>query len=137
MIKVIKEAGFPFIEITLNDVYDLAGEFFRWEFATAIAGNVLSVQPFDQPNVESAKIAAKEMMKEYQQKGELPKLIPSLKMDNIKVFGDLQLKNISEAINSFAARAEKGKSYISSRTIKPGMHYNISDQKLLINTRQQ
>ena len=109
----IKNAGFPFIELTLNDVYDLAGEFFRWEFATAIAGNVLSVQPFDQPNVESAKVVAKEMMKEYQQKGELPKLSPSLEMGNIKVFGDLQSKNIFEAINTFVARAEKGKGYIS------------------------
>jgi len=120
IINAIREAKFPFIAITLNDVYDLAGEFFRWEFATAIAGNVLSVQPFDQPNVESAKVAAKEMMKEYQQKGELPKLLPSLEMDNIKVFGDLQLKNISEAINSFVARAEKGKSYISIQAyLKP------------------
>jgi len=120
IINAIREAEFPFIAITLNDVYDLAGEFFRWEFATAIAGNVLAVQPFDQPNVESAKVAAKEMMKEYQQKGELPKLLPSLEMDNIKVFGDLQLKNISEAINSFVARAEKGKSYISIQAyLKP------------------
>ena len=120
IINAIREAKFPFIAITLNDVYDLAGEFFRWEFATAIAGNVLAVQPFDQPNVESAKVAAKEMMKEYQQKGELPKLLPSLEMDNIKVFGDLQLKNISEAINSFVARAEKGKSYISIQAyLKP------------------
>jgi len=119
-IEAIKEAGFPFIELTLNDVYDLAGEFFRWEFATAIAGNVLSVQPFDQPNVESAKVVAREMMKEYQQKGELPKLLPSLEMDNIKVFGDLLSKNISEAINTFVARAEKGKSYISIQAyLKP------------------
>jgi len=120
MIKVIKEAGFPFIEITLTDVYDLADEFFRWEFATAIAGNVLAVQPFDQPNVESAKVAAKEMMKEYQKKGELPKLLPSLEMNNIKLFGDFKSKNISEAINTFVARAEKGKSYISIQAyIKP------------------
>jgi len=120
IINAISEADFPFIEITLNDVYDLAGEFFRWEFATAIAGYVMGVQPFDQPNVESAKVAAKEMMKEYQQKGELPKLLPSLEMDNIKVFGDLKSKNISEAINTFAARAEKGKSYISIQAyLKP------------------
>jgi len=112
-IITIKNAGFPILEITLNDVYDLAGEFFRWEFATAIAGYVMGVQPFDQPNVESAKVAAKEMMKEYQQKGELPKLVPSLEMDNIKLYGDLQSNNISEAINTFLARAEKGKSYIS------------------------
>jgi glucose-6-phosphate isomerase len=112
-ISEIKNGGFPFIEIILNDVYDLAGEFFRWEFATAIAGNVLSVQPFDQPNVESAKVAAKAMMKQYQQRGELPKLLPSLEMGNIKVFGSLQSKNVSAAINTFLARAEKGRSYIS------------------------
>ncbi len=120
IINAIKEKDFPFIEITLNDVYDLAGEFFRWEFATAIAGNVLAVQPFDQPNVESAKVAAKEMMKEYQQNGELPKLLPSLEMDNVKAFGNLQSKNISEAINTFVALAEKGKSYISIQAyLKP------------------
>ncbi len=120
IINAIKEADFPFIEITFHDVYDLAGEFFRWEFATAIAGYVLSVQPFDQPNVESAKVAAKAMMKEYQQKGELPRLLPSLEMDNVKVFGNLQSKNISEAINTFVALAEKGKSYISIQAyLKP------------------
>ena len=53
------------------------------------------------------------MIKEYQQKGELPKLLPSLEMDNVKVFGYLQSKNISETINTFVALAEKGKSYIS------------------------
>jgi glucose-6-phosphate isomerase len=120
IINDIKETNFPFIEITLNDVYDLASEFFRWEFATAIAGYVLDVQPFDQPNVESAKVAAKEMMKEYQQKGELPKLLPSVEMNNIKIFGDLQSRNISEAINTFVARAAKGKSYISIQAyLKP------------------
>jgi len=53
------------------------------------------------------------MMMEYQQKGELPKLIPSLETDNLKLFGDLQSKNIPEAINKFVGRAEKGISYIS------------------------
>jgi len=120
IINAIKEAGLPFIEITLNDVYDLAGEFFRWEFATAIAGYVLPVQPFDQPNVESAKVVAREMMKEYKQNGELPKLLPSLEMDKIKVFGHLQSNNISEVINSFCTRAERGKSYISIQAyLKP------------------
>jgi glucose-6-phosphate isomerase len=120
IINAINEKDFPFIEITFNDVYDLAGEYFRWEFATAIAGYVLAVQPFDQPNVESAKVAAKEMMKEYQQNGELPKLLPSLEMDNVKAFGNLQSKNISEAINTFVALAEKGKSYISIQAyVKP------------------
>lgn len=119
-ISAIKNAGYPVIEIELNDVYDLGGEFFRWEFATALAGYIMKVHPFDQPNVESAKIAAKDMMKEYQQKGELPKLLPSLEMDKIKVFGDLQSNNISEVINSFCTRTERGKSYISIQAyLKP------------------
>ena len=72
--KKLKSAGFPLIEIEMKNIYQLGAEFFRWEFATAVAGYILGVQPFDQPNVESAKVIARTMMKEYQEKGKLPEL---------------------------------------------------------------
>ncbi len=56
----LKAAGFPFIEIEMKNIYQLGAEFFRWEFATAVAGYVMDVQPFDQPNVESAKVIARQ-----------------------------------------------------------------------------
>ena len=56
----------------LGDAYDLGGEFFRWEFATAVAGAVLGINPFDQPDVQGAKDATDRMMEHYLEKGSLP-----------------------------------------------------------------
>jgi len=119
-VSEIKNAGFPLIEIEMKNVYQLAAEFFRWEFATAVAGYVLEVQPFDQPNVESAKIAARAMMKEYQQKGKLPELTPALDSEGIKVFGDIKADNLNKVISLFLSKCEKGKSYITIQAfLKP------------------
>ncbi len=59
LVDALREAGEPVIEIELDDIYELGGEFFRWEVATAVAGAVLGINPFDQPNVEEAKLMAK------------------------------------------------------------------------------
>lgn len=65
-------AGHPTITLHLSDRYDLGGHFFLWEMATAIAGHILGIHPFDQPNVESAKVQARKMVQAYQESGELP-----------------------------------------------------------------
>lgn len=65
-------AGHPVITLHLRDAYDLGGQFFLWEMATAVAGYRLGIQPFDQPNVEAAKVLARQMVAEYMEKGELP-----------------------------------------------------------------
>jgi len=70
-------AGHPVAEVVCRDVYDLGGEYFRWEMATAVAGWRMGIQPFDQPNVEAAKILAREMLADYARKGKLPQ--PSVK----------------------------------------------------------
>lgn len=68
----LEAAGFPVIKVKINDAYDLGGQFFTWELATAVAGHVLGIQPFDQPNVEAAKILAREMVAAYKRDGSLP-----------------------------------------------------------------
>jgi len=60
------------VRLHLRDLYDLGGQFFLWEMATAVAGHRLGVNPFDQPNVEAAKVLARRMIAEYTEKGELP-----------------------------------------------------------------
>jgi glucose-6-phosphate isomerase len=116
----IKTAGFPVIELELKDIYQLGSEFFRWEFATAIAGYVLDVQPFDQPNVESAKVAARKMMKEFSEKGKLPELKPALESEGIKIFGDVKANNLMEALILFLSKCEKEKSYVAIQAyLKP------------------
>ena len=120
-IDELKKMEHPVIEFELNDIYDLGREFFRWEFATAVAGYVLDVQPFDQPNVESAKVAAREMMKEFSEKGKLLDLNPVLESEEIKIFGDIRVDNLKDAIVSFLSNCERGKSYIAIQAyLKPG-----------------
>lgn len=111
IVSEIKSSDFPVIEIELQNIYQLGAEFFRWEFATAVAGYVLDVQPFDQPNVESAKVAARSMMKEYQLKGKLPELIPTLEYDGLKIFSDSKVENLKDVFSSFLSDCETGKSY--------------------------
>lgn len=73
-LKSLELAGFPIINIKINDLYELGGQFFTWELATAIAGFCMGINPFDQPNVESAKVLAREMVSAYKKKGTLPTL---------------------------------------------------------------
>jgi len=94
-------AGHPVIEIILEDNYDLGSEFFRWEFATAVAGWKLGIQPFDQPNVESAKIEAKAMINSYFATGKLPELEATIDEDGMKFYGETEESQLADAINSF------------------------------------
>ncbi len=71
-LKALHQAGHPVIHITLQDTYDLGTQYFTWVMAIAFAGYGLGIQPFDQPNVESAKIAARAMVAAYTKDGELP-----------------------------------------------------------------
>ncbi len=65
--------GLPILTLTLQDRYDLAGEFFRWEVATAIAGHLLGIHPFDQPNVQESKDNTARVLESIQSTGRLPK----------------------------------------------------------------
>lgn len=100
-INVLKNAGHPVIEIILEDVYDLGSEFLRWEFATAVSGWKLGIQPFDQPNVESAKIEAKAMINSYFEKGKLPELEAAIEEDGMKLYGDTKESKLGDAVDKF------------------------------------
>jgi hypothetical protein len=67
------------VEVELNDGYSIAGEFFRWEFAVAIAGSVLEINPFDQPDVQAAKDKTKEVL----DSGDDPQLEPEGSLDEL------------------------------------------------------
>jgi glucose-6-phosphate isomerase/transaldolase/glucose-6-phosphate isomerase len=71
-IAELEAAGHPVVRLELQDIYDLAADFFRWEFATAIAGVVLGLNPFDQPDVQRAKEQTEGVLREYLASGGLP-----------------------------------------------------------------
>jgi glucose-6-phosphate isomerase/transaldolase/glucose-6-phosphate isomerase len=75
-IAEIETSGQPVVRLTLRDKYDLGGEFFRWEFATAVAGAVLNINPFDQPNVQAAKDMTDRVLAQFEASGKLPPMEP-------------------------------------------------------------
>ncbi|MGQ0763185.1 MAG: bifunctional transaldolase/phosoglucose isomerase [Acidobacteriota bacterium] len=84
----LEKAGHPVIIISVTDVYDLGKEFFRWEFATAVAGSIIGINPFDQPDVEASKIETRKLTDEYKRTGSLPPETPFYEGDGIKLFAD-------------------------------------------------
>jgi transaldolase/glucose-6-phosphate isomerase len=86
-VQDLRDSGYPVVEIALEDVYDLGGQFYLWELATAIAGHLLDINPFDQPNVESAKVRARQMVAAYKESGQLPAQTPLLSDQDIAVYG--------------------------------------------------
>ncbi len=71
-VSQLAAAGHPTITLQLKDIYDIGGQFFLWEMATAIAGHFMGINPFDQPNVEEAKVKARAIVAAYSDEGALP-----------------------------------------------------------------
>ena len=84
----LEKAGHPMVRISMADVYDLGAEFFRWEIATAVAGSVIGINAFNQPDVEASKIATRNLTSEYEKTGSLPTEKPVLEDHGIKLFAD-------------------------------------------------
>ena len=92
-IAALEKSGQPVVRITLSDKMNLGQEFFRWEFATAIAGAIMNINPFNQPDVEAAKIEAKKLTEEYEKTGELPDEKPFFEEGGVKLFTDKKNAN--------------------------------------------
>jgi hypothetical protein len=88
VVTALAEAGHPVVCISLRDAYDLAGEFFRWEIATAVAGSILGLNPFNQPDVEASKIETRKLTTAYEQSGALPAETPLLAEQGMQLFAD-------------------------------------------------
>ena len=82
-VEALARAGHPVVRLELDDRFDLGGQFFLWELATAVAGAVIGVNPFDQPDVEAAKVRARELMAEYERTGSLPAAAPAASGDEV------------------------------------------------------
>ena len=87
-IDALEKAGHPVVRIHVATTYDIAEEFVRWEIATAIAGSVMGINPFNQPDVEASKIATKALTSEYEKTGTLPAETPFFSGDGVKLFAD-------------------------------------------------
>ncbi|HUC55734.1 MAG TPA: bifunctional transaldolase/phosoglucose isomerase [Candidatus Cybelea sp.] len=87
-VAALEKAGHPVVRITLPNTYTLGQEFFRWEIATAVAGSIIGINAFNQPDVEASKIETKKLTSQYEATGSLPPEVPFFEAGGIKLFAD-------------------------------------------------
>lgn len=104
------EAGHPVLTFDLRDLYDLGVEYYRWEYATAVACAVLGVNAFDQPDVQDSKSRTNRVIESFRQKGELDEPEPAWEGDGLKVYGEARpdAGSLKEILRDFYEQACEG-----------------------------
>jgi transaldolase/glucose-6-phosphate isomerase len=87
-VNALEKAGHPVVRIDLSNTYSLGQEFFRWEIATAVAGSIIGINAFNQPDVEASKIETRKLTNEYETTGKLPAEVPFFEAGGIQLFAD-------------------------------------------------
>lgn len=100
-VDALGKAGQPVVRIALEDPRDLGQEFFRWEIATVVAGSILGINPFNQPDVEASKVATRRLTAAFDETGQPPEKAPFFEGDGVKLFaGDAYAQTLSRAMKS-------------------------------------
>jgi len=116
-VAALETAGRPVVTIRVATKYDLAEEFVRWEIATATAGAVMGINPFNQPDVEASKIATRSITDEYEKSGKLPAEAPFFEGGGVKLFADP--KNV-DALKKAAGSAPSLDAYVKAHLNRAG-----------------
>jgi len=87
-VAALESAGQPVVRIAVGQPYNIGEEFFRWEIATAVAGSIIGIHPFNQPDVEASKVATRKLTDEYERAGKLPAETPFFEAGGIKLYAD-------------------------------------------------
>lgn len=123
-VAAIEKAGHPLVRISMADIHDLGAEFFRWEIATAVAGAIIGINAFNQPDVEASKIVTKELTSAYEKTGALPAEKPVVEGSGMKLFTDEKnAADLEKAAGSDKSVAGYLKAHLSR--IKPGDYFAV------------
>jgi transaldolase / glucose-6-phosphate isomerase len=107
-VAALRDEGHPILTIDLSDFYDIGQEFMRWEIATAVAGAVLEINPFDQPNVQESKEITKRVITQVEESGSLEPETPSASVDGLDLYGVEGVTTEGEALQKFFEVAKPG-----------------------------
>jgi glucose-6-phosphate isomerase len=115
-VKALEAAGHPVVRIALDNAIDLGGEFYRWEIATAIAGMIIGINPFDEPNVAESKKNTDNILEEWQKTGSFSKPEELLDTDDLTIYGSERMRQligmdketVGDLLASFTDLAETG-----------------------------
>jgi hypothetical protein len=136
-VAALRGAGHPVITIELADPADMGRLYFLWELATAVAGARLGVNPFDQPNVESAKVQARTMLEAYRQSGTLPAERAALEAEGTRVFGRVDADGPAAALAAFLATAPKDGYVALQAYVKPSEEVSAALRRLRVRVRER
>jgi hypothetical protein len=120
-VAALEKAGHPVVRISMADIYDLGQEFFRWEVATAVAGAIIGINSFNQPDVEASKIATRKLTSEYEKTSSLPAEKPVLADGGLQLFTDE--KNTTELAKSAHESSVAGYIKAHLNRIKSGDYF--------------
>lgn len=125
-VNSLAQRGHPVLQMELENLYELGGQMVIWELATAAAGYVMGIQPFDQPNVESAKILAKEALARLREQGDGAEEAPLCSAGDLALYSDasgLAAESPTAALEDLFGRAAQG-GYVAVQA------YLAADEKL-------
>jgi transaldolase/glucose-6-phosphate isomerase len=97
-VAAFERVGLPVVRIPVANAYQLGAEFFRWEMATAVAGAILGINPFDQPDVEASKIETRKLTDAFEKTGALPVETPLFEERGIRVYGDTSERTLDACL---------------------------------------
>jgi glucose-6-phosphate isomerase/transaldolase/glucose-6-phosphate isomerase len=118
LLDTIAAAGQPIVHLHLNDPYELGGQFFLWEMATAVAGHYLGINPFDQPNVDATKQREQEVVTTYRETGTLPEEAPAASFDDLQLYGAVNGSSPEAVLQAFLEQGRAG-DYVTFQAYLP------------------
>jgi transaldolase/glucose-6-phosphate isomerase len=107
-VAALQEAGHPVVTVQMDDRLDLGQEFFRWEIATAVAGSILGINAFNQPNVQESKDNTNRLLAVVQDRGQLPEEEPDLMEGPLSLHAQQTASTVTETVAQFLAQAHPG-----------------------------
>jgi transaldolase / glucose-6-phosphate isomerase len=117
-LSALEKAGHPVVRIVMKSIEHIGQEFFRFEMAVAVAGSVLGINPFNQPDVEAAKIKTRELTAAFEKTGSLPSEHPVVSTDHVDIYTD---DNNAAALRKAGANGDLG-SWLKAHLARSGAH---------------
>ena len=136
-VGALRNAGIPSVTMQLDDLLDLAAEFFRWEFATAVAGAALGIDPFDEPNVKESKDNTRRVLDNYVKNGRLADESATASDDGISVFGAPARRDIDGALTEFLSAVRPGDYVALMAYVTPDSENEAALQRLRVAIRDE
>ncbi len=133
----LRAAGIPDVTMQLDDLADLAAEFFRWEFATAVAGAELGIDPFDEPNVKESKDNTRRVLDQYVKNGSLADESASASDAGISVFGAPGRQDIDSSLTDFLGEVRRGDYVALMAYVTPNSENEAALQSLRVAIRDE